>query len=129
LSYWLVCLGLVTNPSFVPREYCRPVDGFGRDTAVSFGARGNAMASELDKRSAARTQHEQALRIRAALVEYDCTLTEYAALAGMNYRRATRLLGGYIVMHLADIANATRTIAKVAELRNTAAPVTSIPLG
>lgn len=47
----------------------------------------------------------------------------------MNYRRLTRLLGGYIVMQLADIANANRTLTAIAQTKRIEAEVTSNPPG
>jgi hypothetical protein len=105
----------VTDPSYKPRDYCRPAAGFGRDADVSFNPTRNALGGELDLRQAARLQHDQARRIRTTLAEQGCTLTGYARLSGMNYRRLTRLLGGYIVMHLVDIANANRILTAIVE--------------
>lgn len=119
----------MTDPSYRPRDYCRPAAGFGREADVSFNPRGNALGGELDLRQAARLQHDQARRIRATLAAEGCTLTEYARLAGMNYRRFTRLLGGYIVMHLVDIANANRILAVIVETNRIEAAATSSPQG
>lgn len=119
----------MTDPSYRPRDYCRPAAGFGRDAAVSFSGTAKVMGSELDLRQAARLHHDHALRIRTTLAVQGCPLTEYARLSGMNYRRLTRLLGGYIVMQLADIANANRTLTAIAQTKRIEAEVTSNPPG
>lgn len=82
---------------------------------MSFRAIGDVSGYELDQRAAARMQHEQARRIRAAIAEHGITLTQYGRQSGMNYRRLTRLLGGYILMQLDDVANTQRTLARLAE--------------
>jgi hypothetical protein len=129
LSYLPVSFRTVTDPSYRPRDYCRPAAGFGRDAAVSFTGTVTVRGSELDLRQAARFHHEHALRIRTTLAAQGCTLTEYARLSGMNYRRLTRLLGGYIVMQLADIANANRTLTAIVQTQLIEAEGTSNPPG
>jgi hypothetical protein len=119
----------MTDPSYKPRQYCRPADGFGRKEDVSFNPGRNALGGELDLRQAARLQHDQARRIRKTLAEEGCTLTEYARLAGMNYRRLTRLLGGYIVMHLVDVANANRVLAAIVDSNRIEAMASASPRG
>ncbi|TFC18605.1 XRE family transcriptional regulator [Cryobacterium algoritolerans] len=100
----------MTDPRFRPRDYCEPPHYFGKDRPVAWRQGEGLSGTALDQLGAARWQHAQARKIRAALVEDKLTAMQYADKVGIDYARLGRILRGDIIMRVEDIINAERNL-------------------
>ena len=100
----------MTDPRFRPRDFCEPPENFGKDQQVRWRQAEGLSGTELDQLGAARWQHAQARKIRAALVEDKLTAMQYAHQVGIDYARLGRILRGDVIMRVEDIVNAQRNL-------------------
>jgi len=125
----------VSEPRYVPRDFCAEPDSFGKAAAVRWLPTSDERSAALSR--AARFQHQQALRIRARaqmknverrviadgrasrgaepLEETRPALVILAEKMGCSYARLMRCLRGEIVMRLDDIAWADVVLGEVQE--------------
>ena len=126
---------LVSEPRYVPRDFCAEPDSFGKASEVRWLTTSDDRSAALSR--AARFQHRQAVRIRmrarmkdaesraiadgragrgvAPLAETRPALVVLAEKMGCSYPRLMRCLRGEVVMRLDDIAWADIVLGEVYE--------------
>ncbi len=89
-------------PSYVPRDYCKLPELFGRNPTAQF-----ERCPDRDQRRAlayaSLMQHRFAIVVRGTLQREGRNRKWLAEEAGLDYTRLGRLLNGHLPMRLADI--------------------------
>jgi hypothetical protein len=100
---------------YVPRDLCEDPAMFGRGGSQLRWREDPMSSTDLDQLAASQAQHRYARQMRAFIKGRFRTVQNYSDLNELNYARLSRMLRGEIVMTLADVAAAERTLPGVFE--------------
>jgi hypothetical protein len=95
----------VTAPRYVPNQYCRPSDDFGKRLHLGWRSERDMSASELDQLHGAILHHVIVYSARRAMT---MTAIKLADEMGLTESRLGRLLRGDIIMRLEDVVSLRR---------------------